>query len=209
MWDREQNEIRISPCPTAATAAPGALTREGAAFGAIAWGSPQLWAPSPEPLDAAPPERPPNPPSVLGFRLHSMGISTESQNGLGRKRPQSPSQAGQATRGCSAVPAGSHRACHRPSVSRVGVGQSCGHSPCWALIWGRKFCRSARDLRWYSACTSISCGDTAPASPRRRGQGQPGGGWHLQFENSLHSRLLWPQNCTCQPRAGPVGAEHP
>lgn len=117
-------------------------------------------------------------------------------------------QAGQAMRGCSAVPAGSHRACHRPSVSQVGVGQSCGHSPCWALIWGRKFCRSARDLRWYSACTSISCGDTAPASPRCRGQGQPGGGWHLQFENSLHSRLLWPQNCTCQPRAGPVGAEH-
>lgn len=156
------------------------------------------------------PQRDPQTPSsVLGFRLHSMGISTESQNGLGRKRPQSPSQAGQATRGCSAVPAGSHRACHRPSVSRVGVGQSCGHSPCWALIWGRKFCRSARDLRWYSACTSISCGDTAPASPRRRGQGQPGGGWHLQFENSLHSRLLWPQNCTCQPRAGPVGAEHP
>lgn len=156
------------------------------------------------------PQRDPQtPPSVLGFRLNSMGISTESQNGLGRKRPQSPSQAGQAMRGCSAVPAGSHRACHRLSVSRVGVGQSCGHSPCWALIWGRKFCRSARDLRWYSACTSISCGDTALASPRRRGQGQPGGGWHLQFENSLHSRLLWPQNCTCQPRAGPVGAEHP
>lgn len=27
---------------------------------------------------------------------------------------------------------------------------------------------------------------------------------YLQFENSLHSLFLWPQNCTCQLRADPA-----
>lgn len=44
-------------------------------------------------------------------------------------------------------------------------------------------------------------------SPPRPGTGTEesrGDGWHLRFENSLHSLLLWPQNCTCQLRAGPA-----
>lgn len=29
-------------------------------------------------------------------------------------------------------------------------------------------------------------------------------GGPLPFESSLHSQFLWPQNCTCQQKAGPV-----
>ena len=37
---------------------------------------------------------------------------------------------------------------------------------------------------------------------------QPHLSGRLPSESSLHSRFLWPQNCTCQPTAGPVGAKH-
>lgn len=83
------------------------------------------------------------------------------------------------------------------------------NSPWWALIWGRTLCSSSKDFLWYSACTSISC--TASQKPSR-GSGECTSMQefthgtqkrHLLSGSSLHSRFLWPQNCTCLLTADP------